>query len=338
MDFVEAIYGMEVKGRSPEEIKTHITKERLKEGFRLQGFETRGELKGQVKELLGRFNGQRVPKVLFRNHDFLVWDYGRARHDGRNGLYIIIAHGFYDGRYEEGSELIWVVGVKESLAIVNTEDVEGFIDSCDLLKDRVKTTGMVRWIIGKGGFTGDALKKMGGEGIFSSDITQFHLLRRFVEEGEVHRSIRGLMPLKEFELVIPIAQEVELVAARTIEEIARKVGFDEGAVGQIKVALVEACINAFEHSKVRDGKVTLKFFVEGDRLVVHVQNEGEGFDPATISRPDIEAKIMGPHRRGWGVELMKGLMDEVRFERVGGWTRLVMVKYIKGGRDGYQDR
>jgi len=363
VDFVEAIYGMEVKGRSPEEVKTYIIKDRLKEGFRLQGFEARGELKGQVKGLLGRFNGQRVPKVLFRNHDFLARFRGGDTEkierleeednillpqivgcfEGKGGyirrdLYIIIGHGFYDGRYEEGSELIWMVGVKGSLAVVDTEDVEEFIDSCNLLKDKVKTAGMVRWIIGKGGFTGDALKKMGGEGIFSSDMTQFHLLRRFVEEGEVHRSLRGLMPLKEFELVIPMAQEVELVAARTVEEIARKVGFDDDAVGQIKMALVEACINAFEHSKVRDGKVMLRFFVEGDRLVVHVQNEGRSFDPATISRPDIEAKIMGPHRRGWGIELMKGLMDEVRFERVEGGTRLVMVKYIKGGRDGYQDR
>jgi len=34
-------------------------------------------------------------------------------------------------------------------------------------------------------------------------------------------------------------------------------------------------------------------------------------------------------RRGWGVDLIRGLMDEVRIESVDDGTRIVMSKYIR---------
>jgi anti-sigma regulatory factor (Ser/Thr protein kinase) len=37
----------------------------------------------------------------------------------------------------------------------------------------------------------------------------------------------------------------------------------------------------------------------------------------------------GNGRRGWGLKLIKTLMDEVEFERVDDGTQLKMTKYIK---------
>jgi len=37
----------------------------------------------------------------------------------------------------------------------------------------------------------------------------------------------------------------------------------------------------------------------------------------------------GNGRRGWGLKLIKSLMDEVEFERVDDGTRLKMTKYIR---------
>lgn len=355
-DFVEAIYGMEVKGRSASQVKTEIAGKRLKEGYKLHGGQARTGIKEELENTLERFNGQRVPKVVFQNHDFVSRYSQKDAESGttldenedtvilpqvlgcfddlqgteKTGLYIVEAQGFYDGRYEDGYESSWIAGVKDSIEAVTIDDVERFINRCNRLKERTGAATMVRWTVGKGGFTGEAQKALKAEGIFSSDYTQLRLLQRLIEGKGTDRTIAGLMPLREFELVIPMAQEAELVAAKALEEVAKKAGFDEDTVSQLKMALIEACINAFEHSRVKDGKVSVSFFVEKERLVIYVQNEGKGFDVASVPRPDIDEKLTSHNKRGWGIELMKGLMDEIRFENVNEGTKLVMVKYIKG--------
>ncbi|HLB05995.1 MAG TPA: ATP-binding protein, partial [Thermodesulfobacteriota bacterium] len=354
-DFVDAVYGMEVKGKSASQVMTEIAGKRLKEGYRLHVGQTRIEIKEELRNVLERFNGQRVPKVVFQNRDFasrytekgaeagitlaedddtlilpqLLGSFDDREGTEKTGLYIIEAQGFYDGRYEDGYESVWVAGVKDSIEAVTIGDVERFIDRCSRLKEKTRTVTMVRWVVSKGGFTGEAQKALKAEGIFSSDFTQLRLLQRLIEEKGIDSTIAGLMPLREFELVIPMAQEAELVAARALEEVAKKAGFDEDAVSQLKMALIEACINAFEHSRVKNGKVSVSFFVEKERIVVYVQNEGRGFDVTSVPRPDIDEKLTSPNKRGWGIELMKGLMDEIRFENVNEGTKLVMVKYLK---------
>src|SRR4030067_1719306 len=104
-------------------------------------------------------------------------------------------------------------------------------------------------------------------------------------------------------------------------------GFDDDAVSRIKAALVEACINAFEHCKIKGGNVFLRFVVGDDKLVVQVQNKGALFDrmPAPGSLTEPASGL--PHKRGWGMELMKGLMDEVRLETLSSGASIVLVKY-----------
>ncbi len=113
-----------------------------------------------------------------------------------------------------------------------------------------------------------------------------------------------------------------------MEEIGTEMGFDDAAIGQIKAALVEACINAFEHSRLKSAKVYLKFAASADRLTINVQNGGVDFDSLSeaASAPAEAGKL--PRKRGWGFELMKGLMDDVRVERVRGGAKVVLVKYL----------
>lgn len=350
-DFVDAVYGIEVKGMPPSQVRTELIKKGLKNGFRLQSAHARVNIIDDLKEAMERFNGHKVPRVIFQNHDFIS-RYGSAGseiawtdeeetvslpqiigcYEGQRndpGPYLLQAQGFYGGRYEEQYESVWVAGVKDSSEAVTADDVEEFIARCNSLKEKVRSANTVRWLIGRGGFDTDSSKILAGEGIYFSDYNQFRLLQRLMESSDGRKSFTGLMPLREFELLIPMAEDAELVAAGALEEVARKAGFDDDTVSQVKMAVIEACINAFEHSRVKDGKVSIKIFVERDRMVVYVQNEGRVFDVSVVPRPDIDTKINSPDKRGWGIELMKGLMDEVSFENVEGGTKLVMVKYIK---------
>jgi serine/threonine-protein kinase RsbW len=117
--------------------------------------------------------------------------------------------------------------------------------------------------------------------------------------------------------------DAELIAAHAVEEIARRHNLDSQSVNQIKTALVEACINASEHSLSPDRKIYQRFRVEDDRVVLTVSNRGLRL-AASAHRVEPDEG-----RRGWGLKLMRKLMDEVTIEQVDDGTRIVMTKYLK---------
>jgi serine/threonine-protein kinase RsbW len=127
----------------------------------------------------------------------------------------------------------------------------------------------------------------------------------------------------------------EMLAASAVEQIARRLNFTVEAINQIKTAVVEACINASEHSLSPDRKIYQRFQVENDRLSITISSRGilplnfagnsEGEEEGTTAdesqKPD--------DRRGWGLKLIQTLMDEVEFERVDEGTSLRMTKYLR---------
>ena len=142
----------------------------------------------------------------------------------------------------------------------------------------------------------------------------------------------------EFVLVLPMGADSELLAATTAEQIARRLHFSPEAINQIKTAIVEACINASEHSLSPERKIYQRFRVENDKLVITIASRG--IVPSNIARrskritnPQPKVKMLRiDSRRGWGLKLIQTLMDEVEFERVDEGTSLRMVKYL--GRRG----
>jgi serine/threonine-protein kinase RsbW len=97
--------------------------------------------------------------------------------------------------------------------------------------------------------------------------------------------------------------------------MAKKMGFTEDRIEDLKTAVAEACLNAMEHGNKMDTstKVGITLTVEESRLQVTVKDEGKGV--GEIVSPSIERKIEGKDKtRGWGIYLIKSLMDEVKFE------------------------
>lgn len=134
--------------------------------------------------------------------------------------------------------------------------------------------------------------------------------------------------LLQFELTLPIVDEAELVAAKATEQIALHTGFDERATGQVTQAVIEACINAFEHSDSPDRRVYLTFVVDEDKLLVIVRDFGKGFDPTKLDEPRIRQKVSGLQPRGWGLTIIKRFMDQVEFCDISPGTELRMTKYL----------
>lgn len=127
------------------------------------------------------------------------------------------------------------------------------------------------------------------------------------------------------ELTLPVMENMELAATKTAEVVAKSMGLDEMKTAEINMALIEACINAFEHSKSKEN-IYITYSIDGDTLTIKVGDKGEGFDSEVVAIPNIDEKINSEHKRGWGLQLMKELMDTVEFESSEAGTTVTMTK------------
>jgi serine/threonine-protein kinase RsbW len=81
-------------------------------------------------------------------------------------------------------------------------------------------------------------------------------------------------------------------------------------VGEITLALNEACANVVQHAGPYDGYEVIAD-IDDDRCRISVVDDGEGFDPPADA-PAVPAALVDG---GAGLPLMRALVDELRFER-----------------------
>jgi serine/threonine-protein kinase RsbW len=120
---------------------------------------------------------------------------------------------------------------------------------------------------------------------------------------------------KNLQLHIPSVPGFEKVAMDFAASVAKMMQFPAARIEDLKTAVAEACINAIEHGNRLDAstKVGISLTVEDAKLQVAVQDEGPGI--AHVDTPSIDQKMAGEQKtRGWGIFLIKSLMDEVAFE------------------------
>jgi anti-sigma regulatory factor (Ser/Thr protein kinase) len=130
------------------------------------------------------------------------------------------------------------------------------------------------------------------------------------------------------ELSIPMLKDMELAATKVAEGLSTLMNFDETKRDEVAMALLEACINSFEHSQSLDRRVFIHFFVEPDQLRIVLRDHGIGFDRQSVAQPDIREKLhKGVRKRGWGLMLMENLMDEVTFSSSDQGSTLTMIKW-----------
>ena len=128
------------------------------------------------------------------------------------------------------------------------------------------------------------------------------------------------------ELKLPIIENMELVATQTAEVVSKHMQLDNEKTSEISMALIEACINAFEHSESKS-EIFIHFIISDENLTIKVIDKGKGFDSSKISIPNIDNKLGSDEKkRGWGIMLIKELMDSVNYESNEEGTTLTMIK------------
>lgn len=112
---------------------------------------------------------------------------------------------------------------------------------------------------------------------------------------------------------------------RQVEQAAGA-GLEPREKHHLAVAVHEMCQNAIEWGNQYDPakRVRMSYCVMGDQLLIKVQDEGAGFDPAGVPDPseDPEGHVLrrlseGKRPGGYGVHLVKSFMDEVTYNQRG---------------------
>lgn len=139
--------------------------------------------------------------------------------------------------------------------------------------------------------------------------------------------------LREVTLALPMVAEMEIEASKTATAIAESIQMNPDRIDEVRLAVVEACINAFEHSRASDREVFVTFEVVGElgdknpqKLRITVRDHGIGFAPGEVTEPTIQEKIKSRRKRGWGLSIIRGLMDEVEIRSGEDGTTVVMSK------------
>lgn len=132
------------------------------------------------------------------------------------------------------------------------------------------------------------------------------------------------------ELHLPNHPEFMVVARLMVAAVASRLQFDMEAINDIKLAVGEACNNAMEHGcsgKNGTEMITLRCEITDDSLNIFVQDCGTGFSPEQPGAKQQET-IDLLAERGFGMLLIRTLMDEVTFNSTPGSGTLVkMVKH-----------
>jgi len=137
-------------------------------------------------------------------------------------------------------------------------------------------------------------------------------------------------PLREVTLRLPMVPDMEIEASEAATSMAETIGMSPDKIDEIRMAVVEACINAFEHSNAGNGELLLSVAVMGkkepQKIRITVRDTGIGFVPENVKKPTLADKLKAKRKRGWGLTIMRGLMDEVEIQSGATGTTVVMSK------------
>jgi serine/threonine-protein kinase RsbW len=358
-DYLKIRYRLDVSGDPRALVVADALTDALKRAPHTMARHYKQIARVSLRELVSGFNTQRVPAVLFDNEQFsrkfkgLEPERITSDLDAETELFklpqtvhlancvafntdmrqisederCLVAHTFEEGSYSDAQQVVWLVADVESKLEVDVDVTQSWCERFETLASRFGFTRFKIWLISNEGFTDEANRLLARRKAFGSSRQQLELLAARIETpiaAVLHPS-----EANEFLMVVPMGEDNELIAAHTAEQIAKRLTFKPEAINQIKTAVVEACINASEHSFSPDRKIYQRFRVESDRLVVTISSRGVVPTNLNGASPRPDTTEAAEERRGWGLKLIRTLMDEVEFERVDDGTSLRMTKYIR---------
>ena len=115
------------------------------------------------------------------------------------------------------------------------------------------------------------------------------------------------------DFLLPSESGNEREASERVATAVKDLGLPEARLERLKTAVAEATMNAMEHGNKYQPDLPVSIQVSGASLSVYVTDHGGGEPIPEAESPDLEAKLAGTQSpRGWGLFLIKNMVDDVR--------------------------
>ena len=134
---------------------------------------------------------------------------------------------------------------------------------------------------------------------------------------------------KHLEVTLETQVESVNVAEEMCLRVAESAGFGEDDCYRIGMSVREGVINAFHYGNQErpDKKIHLAVDITPEKMIIHVMDEGKGFDLSQVPDPLAQENLLSTSGRG--IFLMRAFMDEFNVVpgRTGG-AEIVMSKRL----------
>jgi serine/threonine-protein kinase RsbW len=118
-----------------------------------------------------------------------------------------------------------------------------------------------------------------------------------------------------------------------LDNLASDLGIPMRALLQLQVALDEVVSNVVKYSWQDDGKheFLVRITVHLDRVDLEIFDDGHAFDPRSVSPPATVTDGRRPRPGGLGIHLIKKLVDNFTYERIGERNHTTLSKRCEVG-------
>lgn len=129
---------------------------------------------------------------------------------------------------------------------------------------------------------------------------------------------------------IPAQYKFISILLAFIESFTEKLAFNTGDIHNIKLSVDEAANNIIKHSyRNKSGIINAEFSFSDDILKIELIHRGNSFDLSKYSEPDLKKYIKERKKGGFGIYLMKNLMDNIIYASKDGTHRIILIKKKK---------
>jgi serine phosphatase RsbU (regulator of sigma subunit)/anti-sigma regulatory factor (Ser/Thr protein kinase) len=174
----------------------------------------------------------------------------------------------------------------------------------------------------------DELERFTGSGWVQEDDITLVTFARGPGEG-------GSGTIAEFE--VPSERGNERLLMDRVAEAVLPLRLEAKRLERLKTAVSEAAMNAIEHGNrgMPDLPVKVRVGTTPEELTVTIIDQGGGRPIPEAQTPDLEAKLAGVQNpRGWGLFLIKNMVDDVRATTDGEHHKIELILHLKGAQGG----
>jgi anti-sigma regulatory factor (Ser/Thr protein kinase) len=112
-----------------------------------------------------------------------------------------------------------------------------------------------------------------------------------------------------------------------IDKKMSEAGFSREDILNLQVAVEECFVNIMIHGYHKaEGLIWLSFDIKESYFAVTLEDEAPRFDPTTYSEPNRAENVQDQPIGGWGINLIKSLTDEIKYDYEDNRNKLTLIK------------